>query len=51
MAEEAQRLEQRTRFDVEMMQDLILTALNTALEESRNMAQDRLGPLTGGLGI
>ena len=37
--------------DVEMLQDLILTALNTALEDSRNMAQDRLGPLTGGLGL
>ena len=35
--------------DVEMLQDLVLTALNTALEDSRNMAQDRLGPLTGGL--
>ena len=36
--------------DVEMLQDLILTAFNTALDDSRNMAQDRLGPLTGGLG-
>ena len=37
--------------DVEMLQDLILTALNSALDESRTLAQDRLGPLTGGLGI
>ncbi len=37
--------------DVEMLQDLILTALNTALDDSRKLAQDRLGPLTGGLGI
>ena len=37
--------------DVEMVQDLIMTALNTALEDSRNMAQERLGPLTGGLGL
>ena len=36
--------------DVEMLQDLILTAFNTALDDSHNMAQDRLGPLTGGLG-
>jgi DNA-binding YbaB/EbfC family protein len=37
--------------DVEMLQDLILTALNAALEDSRQLAQDRLGPLAGGLGI
>jgi len=37
--------------DVEMLQDLILAALNTALDDSRKLAQDRLGPLTGGLGI
>ena len=35
--------------DVEMLQDLILTAFNNALEESRNMAAERLGPLAGGL--
>lgn len=35
--------------DVEMLQDLILTAVNTALDESRNLAAERLGPLTGGL--
>jgi DNA-binding YbaB/EbfC family protein len=35
--------------DVEMLQDLILTAMNNALEESRQMAADRLGPLAGGL--
>jgi DNA-binding YbaB/EbfC family protein len=37
--------------DVEMIQDLILTALNAALENSRTLAQDRLGPLTGNLPI
>lgn len=37
--------------DVEMLQDLILTALNTALEDSRDLAQDRLGPLAGGLSL
>ncbi len=37
--------------DVDLLQDLILTAMNSALEESRTLAQDRLGPLTGGLGI
>lgn len=37
--------------DVEMLQDLILTAFNNALEASRQMAADRLGPLAGGLPI
>jgi hypothetical protein len=35
--------------DVEMLQDLILTAFNNALESSRNLAAERLGPLAGGL--
>ena len=35
--------------DVEMLQDLILSAINTALEQSRQLAAERLGPLTGGL--
>jgi DNA-binding YbaB/EbfC family protein len=37
--------------DVEMLQDLILTAINTALDESRKLATNRLGPLAGGLPI
>jgi nucleoid-associated protein EbfC len=35
--------------DVEMLQDLILTAMNSALDKSREMAADRLGPLASGL--
>jgi DNA-binding YbaB/EbfC family protein len=35
--------------DVEMLQDLLLTAFNSALDKSREMAADRLGPLAGGL--
>lgn len=35
--------------DVEMIQDLLLTAFNSALDKSREMAADRLGPLAGGL--
>jgi len=35
--------------DVEMLQDLILTAINNALDQSREMAAERLGPLAGGL--
>ena len=35
--------------DVEMLQDLILTAFNAALDKSREMAAERLGPLASGL--
>ena len=35
--------------DVEMLQDLILAAINGALEDSRKLAAERLGPLSGGL--
>ncbi len=35
--------------DVEMLQDLILTAINSALDKSREMAAERLGPLASGL--
>ncbi len=35
--------------DVEMLQDLILAAVNKALDESRDLAAERLGPLTNGL--
>lgn len=37
--------------DVEMLQDLILTAINNALDESRKLASDQLGPLASGLPI
>jgi DNA-binding YbaB/EbfC family protein len=35
--------------DVEMLQDLVLTAFNAAIEKSRQLASERLGPLAGGL--
>lgn len=35
--------------DVEMLQDLILTAINSGLDKSREMAAEKLGPLAGGL--
>lgn len=35
--------------DVEMLQDLIVVAFNNAIEKSREMAAERLGPLAGGL--
>ena len=37
--------------DVEMLQDLLLTAINSGLDQSREMAADRLGPLASGLPI
>ena len=37
--------------DVEMLQDLILLAINQAIGDSQNMAANKLGPMTGGLGI
>lgn len=37
--------------DVEMLQDLALTAVNAGLDKSREMAADRLGPLAGGLSL
>ena len=35
--------------DAEMLQDLVLSAVNMALDQSRDLAAQRLGPLTGGL--
>jgi DNA-binding YbaB/EbfC family protein len=35
--------------DAEMLQDLILSAVNLALDQSRELANNRLGPLAGGL--
>lgn len=37
--------------DVEMLEDLILSAMNEALDKSREMASKRLGAATGGLKI
>ncbi len=37
--------------DAEMLQDLVLSAVNLALEQSRDLAAQRLGPLTGGLSL
>lgn len=35
--------------DAEMLQDILLTAFNQAIESSKNLANERLGPLAGGL--
>src|SRR5512143_3744821 len=37
--------------DVEMLQDLIVAAVNEAVDRSQEMAADRMGKLTGGLGL
>ena len=37
--------------DVEMLQDLIVAAINEAIETSQKLAADQLGALTGGLGM
>ncbi len=36
--------------DAEMLQDMLLSGINLALDQSRALAAERLGPLTGGLG-
>lgn len=35
--------------DADMLQDLILSGVNLALDQSRKMAEERMGPLAGGL--
>ena len=35
--------------DVDLLQDLVMAATNGALEASRKLAQDRLGPMASGL--
>ena len=37
--------------DTEMLEDLVLTAMNEALRKSKELAASRLGELTGGLNI
>jgi len=37
--------------DVEMLEDLVLSAVNQALEQSRKLAEERMGGLTAGLNL
>lgn len=37
--------------DIEMLQDLIVAAVNEAIEAAQKLAADRLGALTGDLGM
>lgn len=35
--------------DAEMLQDMLLSCVNMALDQSRKLAEDRMGPLASGL--
>jgi DNA-binding YbaB/EbfC family protein len=37
--------------DVDMLQDLVMAAVNEALNKSRQMAEQRMAPLTGALNL
>ena len=37
--------------DVEMLQDLVQTAINGAIEKAQELASTKMGALTGGLNI
>ena len=37
--------------DVEMLQDLILAAINEAMDTAQKLASDKMGAITGGLNI
>ena len=37
--------------DVELLEDLVVAAVNEALRASRQLAESKLGRLTGGLGL
>src|SRR3954464_6423753 len=37
--------------DLEILEDMVLTAFNDALDKAQAMAQDKMGAITGGLNI
>ena len=37
--------------DVELLQDMILAAVTEALQKSKDLAEERMGALTGGMGL
>jgi hypothetical protein len=37
--------------DVEMLQDLVFSAVNEAMKKAKDMVQDEMGSLTGGMNI
>ena len=48
---EAQRIAQRTRYDIEMLQDLIISAVNEALRQAEEAMDGKMNALTSGLGL
>ena len=45
------RIDKEAAGDAEMLQDLVLAAVNEALERSKQMASERMAALTAGLGL
>ncbi len=45
------RIEPDAAGDAEMLQDLVVAAVNEAMEKSKQMASDRMQALTSGLGL
>jgi len=39
-----------TDMDVDLLQDMIAAALNQGIENARALAEQKMGPITGGLG-
>ena len=37
--------------DIEMLEEMVLTAFNDALEKAQTMAQDKMGAITGGMNL
>ncbi|RIK37947.1 MAG: YbaB/EbfC family nucleoid-associated protein [Chloroflexi bacterium] len=37
--------------DAELLQDMVLAAVNEAIQKSKALAEERMGSLTGGLGL
>lgn len=45
------RIESGAEADLEMLQDLVVAAVNEAMEKSKLMASDKMQALTSGLGL
>jgi nucleoid-associated protein EbfC len=45
------RIDPEAAGDAEMLQDLVLAAVNEALERSKQMASEKMAALTAGLGL
>ena len=45
------RIDPEAAADAEMLQDLVLAAVNEALDRSRQMANEKMAALTAGLGL